>query len=276
MNVDHSERVDCVLAGRSTQHQYPTPLAGCSPPVRSVWTPQPLPAIPFGPKDRPGSEKTCRRWRRRACIWPVPPRRIESTWDLWPLAAETAKEPSAEETLSLAGLFPRCLEATPHVLLHNFTATSRGFRAIGSAAFFVGRIRTIDSRTTSPPLAEFDTMSTTEMTKPSHDRAAAKTPSQPPATRDAHAGVFDAQRPRRRSPAEAGRLDHRSDLLRLDVHVHRHAVGDRLHRRGAAARRVRPLRQSRRAGRRAEAGGARRRRGRGAVLPAAWRRSSAC
>ena len=43
-----------------------------------------------------------------------------------------------------------------------------------------------------------------------------------PTRRSATAPV-DARRPRRRRPAEARRLDHRSDLLRLDLHVRRHA-----------------------------------------------------
>ena len=66
--------------------------------------------------------------------------------------------------------------------------------------------------------------------------------------------------------AENRQLDHRSDLRRLDLHLCRHAVGHRLHRAEAAARRIRPLRQPERKGRRAQAGGAGRGRSRAAVF----------
>ncbi len=80
------------------------------------------------------------------------------------------------------------------------------------------------------------------------------------------AAVRHARRPRRRSAAKGRRFDHRPDFLRVDVHLHRHPVGHRLHRAAANPRGVRPLRQPRRTDRRAEAGGARRRRGSGAFL----------
>ncbi len=68
------------------------------------------------------------------------------------------------------------------------------------------------------------------------------------------ARLFDLGGACRRRAAEAGRLDHRSDLLRLDLHVCRHAERDRLHRAGSAARRIRPLRQPQRKSRRAQTG----------------------
>ena len=64
------------------------------------------------------------------CPW-LASRRIEGTWDLWPLAAETAKEPT-----SRSGKFPN-EGSQPHVLLHNRVSDKPRFRAIGPAAFLL-------------------------------------------------------------------------------------------------------------------------------------------
>ena len=79
--------------------------------------------------------------------------------------------------------------------------------------------------------------------------------------------LLDPGGPRRRGPSEARRLDHRPDLLHGDLHLRRHAGGDRLRRAEAASRGIRPLRQPQREGGRAEAGRAGRRRGGRCSIP---------
>src|SRR3954465_8250034 len=59
--------------------------------------------------------------------------RIESTWDLWPLAAETAKEPTSRSLVLVFDL------PQSHVRPHNLEIASRRCPEFGAAVFYCAR-----------------------------------------------------------------------------------------------------------------------------------------